>query len=246
MARFFISRENIRGDNATVAGVELEHMRKVLRLAPGDRVTLFDDGGWEHQGTLSRYIDRAGEIAILKSYRPERESPLRITLAQALGKGEKLDWVVEKATELGVSAIVPFFCERTVPKLDRAASAKRGERWRRIALSATKQSGRTRAPEILDLIEFAELARRPWDCERKIIFWEGESARGLNDVREESPRVDSLLIAIGPEGGFTPDEIALAARAGFQSARLGKRILRTETAAVAAIAAAQTLWGDLG
>jgi 16S rRNA (uracil1498-N3)-methyltransferase len=246
VARFFVLKQNIHGESATVGGPELEHMRKVLRLRPGDRVILFDDEGWEHEGTIRSYAGGAGEIALAKSYRAERESSLGITLAQALGKGEKLDWVVEKATELGVNSIVPFISARTVPRLDRAAAVKRGERWRRIALSAAKQSGRAGVPKIGNLMDFSDLVSCPWECALKLIFWEGEPERGLAQVRRETERLDSVLLMIGPEGGFTSDEVGAARLAGFQSVRLGKRILRTETAAVAAVSLAQFLWGDLG
>jgi 16S rRNA (uracil1498-N3)-methyltransferase len=246
VARFFLTKKNIQGDSAAVAGPELEHMRKVLRLGPGDRVTLFDDEGWEHDGVIRSYSDVSAEIKILNSCRPERESSVRITLAQALGKGDKLDWIVEKATELGASAIAPFLCRRTVPKLDAAAREKKAARWRRIALSAAKQSGRVRVPEILNVMDFSDLVRRPWPCDLKLIFWENETARGLARLREENSSVDSLLLVIGPEGGFAPEEVAEAEQSGIQSVRLGKRILRTETAAVAALSLAQFLWGDLG
>jgi 16S rRNA (uracil1498-N3)-methyltransferase len=246
VARFFVSKKNIHGDGATVAGPELQHMRKVLRLGPGDRVTLFDDEGWEHEGVIRSFTDGRGEIEILNSCRPERESSVRITLAQALGKGDKLDWIVEKATELGASAIAPFLCRRTVPKLDAAAREKKAARWGRIALSAAKQSGRVRVPEILNVMDFSDLVRRPWPCDLMLIFWENETARGLARLREEKPSLDSLLLVIGPEGGFAPEEVAEAEQGGFQSVRLGKRILRTETAAVAALSLAQFLWGDLG
>jgi 16S rRNA (uracil1498-N3)-methyltransferase len=246
MARFFVEKKNIRAGRAAIAGAELEHMRKVLRLAPGDAVVLFDDEGGEHEGRILAYSAADAEIAIENSHRPERESPLAITLAQALGKGDKLDLVVEKATELGVAAIVPFVCRRTVPKLDRDAAERRGDRWRRIALAAAKQSGRTRVPEIGKLTDFPALVDNRWSCDLKIIFWEGARGLGLKQVREETPQIDTLLIVVGPEGGFTPDEAALAAANGFHAVGLGRRILRTETAAIAAVALAQLLWGDLG
>ena len=246
MARFFVLREHLRGEIATVTGQELDHMRKALRLEPGDAVTLFDDEGWEHEGVIRSYTSHSGEIAILKSFQPERESPLCVTLAQALGKGEKMDWVVEKATELGVAAIAPFFSSRTVPKLDRASAEKRQARWRKIALSAAKQSGRTRVPEILEITDVSELAHKPWPCALKLLCWEGESQRTLAEVMQENPRVESLLLLIGPEGGLSADEVAEAARNGFQSVGLGKRILRTETAALAALSLVQFLWGDMG
>lgn len=246
MPRFFVPRKNIQGKKGTVTGPELEHMRKVLRLRSGDRITLFDDAGWEHEGIIRSYSDRAGEIEILKSYQPQRESSLEITLAQALGKGEKMDWVVEKATELGVRTIVPFLSSHTVPRLEGKRIGSRQARWQRIALSAAKQSGRTRIPEILAVSDFADLVRRPWACGLKLLFWEKESLKSLTQIREERAQLDSLLLVIGPEGGFSPDEASEAMRHGFQSVRLGRRILRTETAALAALSVVQFLWGDMG
>ncbi len=246
MARFFVPKKNINAGRAVVGGSELDHMRKVLRLGVGARVTLFDDDGSEHEGTIASYRGGTAEIAIARSFRPERESPLAVTLAQALGKGDKLDFVVEKATELGAAAVVPFVCRRSLPKLDGAADDRRMERWRRIALGAAKQSGRTRVPAIHALVDFAELAAREWPCDLKILFWENEQGRGLRELNGENPRVASLLLVVGPEGGFTADEAAVAVANGFHSISLGRRILRTETAAVAALAAAQLLWGDLG
>jgi 16S rRNA (uracil1498-N3)-methyltransferase len=246
VARFFIPKKNIQNGRATLTGAELEHMRRVLRLGPGDAVTLFDDEGFEHEATIASYSAGAAEIVIVKSARPERESPLAVTLAQALGKGDKLDLVVEKATELGVAAIVPFVCGRTVPKLDRDAATRRRERWRRIALGAAKQSGRTRVPEIYELVDFSMLVERPSAFDLKIIFWENEQERGLKQLHAQHPRIASLFLVVGPEGGFTAEEAALASAGGFYAVGLGRRILRTETAAVAAVALTQFLWGDLG
>lgn len=245
MPRFFVPKKNIRGKEGTVTGQELAHLRKVLRLRPGDRVTLFDDEGWEHEGIIRSYTASVGELEIIRSYQPERESSLAVTLAQALGKGDKMDLVVEKATELGVRAIIPFLSSHTVPRLDNKKIERRQERWRKIALSAAKQSGRTRIPEVLDVSDFDDLVRRPWPCELKLLFWERESLQSLTQIREEKVHLDSLLLAIGPEGGFSPDEASEAMRHGFKSIRLGRRILRTETAALAALSIVQFLWGDL-
>jgi 16S rRNA (uracil1498-N3)-methyltransferase len=246
MARFFVPRERIGNETGFVSGQELEHLRKVLRLRPGDRVTLFDDEGWEHEGIIRSYHARSGEIAILNSYQPGRESSLEITLAQAMSKGEKMDLVVEKATELGVRTIVPFLSSRSVPILDGKKIELRRERWRKIALSATKQSGRTRMPEIYDLLDFGELVCRPWPCELRLLFWENESPQGLARIREEKSRLGSVLLAVGPEGGFSSEEASEAVRHGFQSISLGKRVLRSETAALAALSVVQFLWGDMG
>lgn len=245
MPRFFVPKENIQNQSGTVTGSELGHMRRVLRLRTGDRVTLFDDEGREHEGIIQSYSGRSAEIEILNSCQPKRESSLDVTLAQALGKGEKMDWVVEKATELGVRSIVPFFSSRTVPRLDTKKIESRRERWKRIAISAAKQSARTRIPEILGLIAFEDLLRRPWPSELKLIFLEEGSLQGLTEIKEEKSHLSSVLLVIGPEGGFTYEEASETMRRGFRSIGLGKRILRTETAALAALSVVQFLWGDL-
>jgi 16S rRNA (uracil1498-N3)-methyltransferase len=221
-------------------------MVKVMRLGPGDPVRLFDDQGWEHEGVFKSYDGRRAEVTILRSYRPERESALQITLAQALGKGDKMDFIVEKAVELGVSSIVPFVSEHTVPRLSSEKAVRRQARWQKIALSASKQCGRTRVPEIHELTSFADLVRSPATGDLRVVFWEGESSCGIGQLKAERDQIASLILAIGPEGGFSVQEIALALRHGFRTVHLGKRILRTETAALAALATAQLLWGDLG
>ena len=246
MTRFYVPKCNIQDKKGTVTGEELKHLRTVLRLRPGARVTLFDDEGWEHAGVVQSLTASSGEIEIVESYRPNRESLLDITLAQALGKGEKMDLVVEKATELGVRAIVPFLSSHTVPRLDSRKIEKRLTRWKKIALSAAKQSGRTRIPEILDLSDFGSLVERAWPCELKLLFWEKEPLQSLSQIQREYAHLDSLLLVVGPEGGFSSDEASKAKSHGFKSIRLGRRLLRTETAALAALSIVQFLWGDMG
>jgi 16S rRNA (uracil1498-N3)-methyltransferase len=157
-----------------------------------------------------------------------------------------MDWVVEKATELGVRTIVPFLSSYTVPRLDTQKIEKRRSRWKKIALSAAKQSGRTRVPEILELRDFENLIRQPWPCDVKLLFWERESMRGIRGVKEGWERLDSVLLVVGAEGGFSSEEVDQALRHGFRAIRLGKRVLRTETAALAALSIVQFLWGDMG
>lgn len=246
VSRFFLASGQLRGNQATISGQEFEHLRRVLRLRPGDPVTLFDDREWEHEGIIESISGDRAVVAVSRSYRPERESPLDVTLAQGLGKGDKMDLVVEKATELGVSRLIPFLSAYTVPKVDKRGLEIRQERWRKIALSAAKQSGRTRVPEIGDLREFGALIGEPWACELKLLLWEKESEGGLLRLRAELPHVRSFLLAVGPEGGFSAAEAEQARQAGFRSIRFGKRILRTETAALAIVSVVQTLWGDLG
>ena len=244
MARFFLPSRQIHDNRGTIDGQELEHLRKVLRLKPGDRITVFDDTGWEHEAVILSLSGAQGEIEIVRSYVVHRESPLHLTLALGLTKGQKFDFVVAKATELGVQRIIPFASTYAVPKLDERKIAARTERWRKIALSATKQCGRTQAPAVLPLCGFTELlAQAPPAL--KLFFWEKEIARSLRQMRDEYPDAKSIMLMIGPEGGFSVEEAESARAHGWESVRLGRRILRAETAAITALSLVQFLWGDL-
>ncbi len=245
MARFFLPKKNIANRRATVEGPELDHLRKVLRLGPGDPIIVFDDAGWEHEAVIRSLSAQAAEIEITRSFQAERESPLKLTLAVGLTKGEKMDFVVEKATELGVQAIAPFVSAYTVPKLDARKIEKRGERWRKIALAAAKQCGRTRIPEIFPLSNFEDLVQQTSGA-LNLLFWEKEAGQTIKQVHATHPDARSILLVIGPEGGLSDQEAGLAQRHGFKPIRLGRRILRAETAAVSATSLVQFLWGDLG
>jgi 16S rRNA (uracil1498-N3)-methyltransferase len=245
MPRFFVPRANIRDRRALIDGPELAHLRRVLRFGPGDHVTLFDDAGWEHDAVIRQLSDETGELEILRSYEAERESKLEITLALGLTKGEKMDWVIEKATELGVQSIVPFVSVHAVPKFDAVKIAKRTERWRKIALSAAKQSGRSRVPAIAALCDYEELIKQSTDAALRMLFWEREEQRSLRQVQESHPDAKTVLLTVGPEVGFSGQEADLARERGFEIVHLGRRILRAETAGVTVMSLAQFLWGDL-
>ncbi len=245
MARFFLPRRQIHDGHGEVEGQELEHLRKVLRLKVGDRITVFDDSGWEHEAVIRSLGGAVGSIEILRSIEAQRESPLQITLAVGLTKGDKLDFVVEKATELGVQFIIPFSSAFSVPKLDERKIAARTARWQKIALSATKQCGRTRVPEIVPLCSLQELLARSQPQGVKLFFWEKAAERSLRQLYEKNSTAQMVMLAIGPEGGFSAEEAELARRCGFELAHLGRRILRAETAAVTALALVQFVWGDL-
>jgi len=245
MARFFLPSGQIHDNRGTIDGQELEHMRKVLRLKPGDRITVFDDTGWEHEAVIRSVAGAQGEIEIVRSYQAERESPLHLTLAVGLTKGEKIDFVVEKATELGVRTIIPFASIHAVPRLDERKIAARTERWRKIVLSATKQCGRTQAPEISPLMTFEELLASRQPETAKLLCWERETEQSFRQAHEKLRDAKALLVAVGPEGGFDPIEAELARQHGFERVHLGRRILRAETAAITALSLVQFLWGDL-
>ena len=245
MARFFVPEKNIQGRRGIIDGQELEHLRRVLRLGPGDHITVFDDVGLEHQAVIRSFSSGKGEIDLLRSYPVERESALEMTLAVGLTKGEKMDFVVEKATELGVQVVVPFVSAYTVPKLDHSKIEKRAARWQKIALSAAKQCGRTRIPEILTVCKFGELVQQSFADSVKLLFWEKEAQLTLSELRKAEPHVRSVVLTIGAEGGFSEVEADMALEHGFKLVRFGPRILRAETAAVTAVSLVQFLWGDL-
>ena len=245
MARFFLPQANIQEGRGVVHGQELTHLMKVLRLRAGDCVTVFDNTGWEHEAVIETLTSERGELKIVESHATGRDPSIPITLAAGLTKGEKLDWVIEKATELGVTTVIPFLSSYTVPKLDTAKIHKRAERWRKIAVSAAKQCGRSRVPEVRSLCIFENFLSEPWPETLKLIFWENETEQSLRELFQKCPGANSVLLAVGPEGGFSKSEVELANARGFQSVHMGRRILRAETAALGALTIVQFLWGDL-
>jgi 16S rRNA (uracil1498-N3)-methyltransferase len=218
------------------------YVGKVLRQKPGDALTLFDGHGGEFRTTIAA-IDRKGVDVVVEEHRDtDVESSLVIHLLQGVSRGERMDFVVQKATELGVSRITPVITEFSVVKLDKSRAARRQEHWSKIIVSACEQCGRNVLPHI-----DAPLSLRNWFGENlhasgsKLVLVPG-SAGGLATLAASESQV---TILVGPEGGFSDAEYEQAAAAGFSAAGLGPRTLRTETAALAAIAALQTLYGDL-
>jgi 16S rRNA (uracil1498-N3)-methyltransferase len=241
--RFFVPASNISGYEATLAGTEFRHLKRVLRLREGDPVTLFDDTGREHEGVIVSLSPRVAMVRITTSARPARESRLAITLHQSLPKGRKMDLIVEKATELGVHAVAPFISAFSTGT---ATGAGKRERWQRIAVAAAKQSGRTVVPAIAPPRTFREAITSAAGGGLKLLFFEGDDARPLSDAPDSLDSPSTAAVVVGPEGGFSRDEIGVAREAGFMMVGLGPRILRTETAALVAVTLVQAFWGDLG
>lgn len=234
--RFYVPSTAITGARALLQGEERHHLR-VRRLRPGARVELFDDLGRCFEAVVNGVTDEQVELTVSERDTRERESALDLTLAIAVLKADKIDLVVEKATELGVARIVVFSCRRALGGSGRA----RLERWRRIVLSAAKQCGRSLVPDIEGPEPLSRVVARTADL--KLVCWEDAGAAG---GLPPGGGASSVLLAVGPEGGFTIDEIAELQRAGFHPVSLGPRILRGETAAIAATAIVQQRWGDLG
>ena len=219
------------------------HAAKVLRLRVGDQVTLFDGSGGEFRARLSA-IERDRVSAELMEWRDrECESPVSVTLLQALQAGDKMDLTVQKAVELGVTRIVPLLSRRSVVRLDGERAVRRVDHWRGVVASACEQSGRNRVPELAALEGMEHwLARTPPSGALRLMLAPGAERRLKTLAPPGAGRTVELLI--GAEGGLAPEEMQAALSAGFEAIRLGPRILRTETAGLAALAALQCLWGD--
>jgi 16S rRNA (uracil1498-N3)-methyltransferase len=244
MPRFFVPASDITAGQATLRGTEFRHLRRVLRLREGDHLTLFDDTGREHAGVVLSLSPRVAVVRVTASTTPVRESPLALTLYQAIPKGRKMDLVIEKATELGVRAIVPFtsaFCMGTA-----AGAAGKRERWQRIALAAAKQSGRTSVPAVAAPQTFAEAIASGARDDLRLLFFEDAGTSALAAVSGPPRAPAAAAVVIGPEGGFSREEVATATAAGFLILGIGPRILRTETAALTAVTLVQARWGDIG
>lgn len=208
------------------------HHARVLRLREGDAVTLFDGRGGEWTASISG----KGAVRVHAFSNVERESPLAITLVQGVSSGDRMDYTVQKAVELGVAAIQPLITKMGVVRLEGSRASARVEHWRKVVIAACEQCGRNRIPEVLPLLAFHEYKPKP--DEPKLLL----SAQGRSIKQFELE--NAATIAAGPEAGFAEEERTALERAGFVKASLGPRILRTETAALAALAALSALRGD--
>ena len=216
-----------------------QHALRVLRLRPGDELVLFDGEGGEWPGRLVE-SGRGLRVTLGEWREVEREAPLALTLAQALAVADKMDWVVQKAVELGACAIVPVQAKRSVLRLSGERAGKRLRHWQQVLVAACEQCGRNRLPGLEDVVDLPHFLARP-GRETRLLLSPGAGTR-LSVL----PRpAGAVTLLVGPEGGFDPDEEAAARAAGFQPVSLGPRVLRTETAGLAAIAALMALWGDL-
>lgn len=246
MGKFHVRPEAIRGDRVAFDGQETRHLARVLRLGPGDLVQVVDGQGAEFQVRLESIEGRSATGTILARSTAASESLLAITLAQGIPKGDKMEWIVRTATELGVARIVPLLTERTVVRLEPGRWRDRVRRWQRVAKEAAKQCGRAVIPAVDAPRSLQEFAEADWKADLALCLWEGER-RGLRELLAETAgRVTSALLVVGPEGGLAPREVEALAARGFKVAGLGPRILRTETAGPVGVALLQARFGDLG
>ena len=247
MRRFFVDPENIVGAAAVLTGAEARHISTVLRLTTGTLITLFDGSGSYFEAQLTKISPARVEtkiISITPYIDAPGDSPPALHLGIGLLKGKKMDFIIQKITELGVKSLRPFRSEFCV-SLDPAAG--RLSRWQKIALEACKQCNRPKPPDLHEVTHFGDMLgiTRHDEHNLKLIFWEEEGQKNLQDSLGTLHETQSALILIGPEGGFSSGEVAAAVAAGYQPVTLGSRILRAETAAIAAVSILQYQLGNL-
>lgn len=239
--RLFVPQERIGTDRALLAGADLHYLCDVLRLGPGAEVEVFDGRGGLYPARLAEEAE--GLVLRVGARREAPGSRARIHLGFALARGERCDVVVQKATELGAAALAPVEAARSVVRLDAERAADRVRRWRRIAAEAARQCGRADVPAVEAPAPLASVLAAAPEGFRRILLHTG-GGEPLADVVERG--LEGHLILVGPEGGFTPEEVETALAAGARLATFGPRVLRFETAAIAALALVQHLAGDLG
>lgn len=249
MHRFFIPREWIDQERVAITGRQVHQLRNVLRLVAGDRIAVLDNSGWEYEVELVR-VNRGYVSGVVREIRSAAEPKTKVTLYQALLKGNKLDFIIQKCTELGVACFVPMVCERCAA--GNGVSDRKLERWRRIIVEAAEQSGRGKLPALEPVVPFHEACQSAAGF--SLLAWEGEKASGLRAVlrgeihrqriiSEKKPL--SVNLFIGPEGGLSPSEVELAQGCGIVPVTLGSRVLRAETAGLVAATAILYDCGDL-
>jgi len=245
MARFYVPQPRIEDGMLKVEGDEVKHIRKVLRLKAGDEVSVFDGLGNEFEGDIVEEGLSSVVVRVKSVHSSKSDSPLEVTLAQSLLKGEKMDYLIQKATELGIEKIIPFLSSRSVPLLEKSKRLKRHQRWERIAIEASKQCGRGVVPAIESLQDYSEMLKKASPNVFRLILWEREGTR-LKELLEGSSERKRIFFVIGPEGGFSEGEVNEAKRVGFIPVTLGRRILRAETASLCFLSILQYEQGDMG
>lgn len=239
MPRFYLADALQPGQNISLPENVIRHLH-VLRVREGEEITLFNGNGHSYPTRLLSLAKRQAVAEVLSEQTADNESPLAISLIQAVSSGERMDFTLQKSVEMGVTEIFPVTSARSIVKLSGERAEKRQERWQEIVIAACEQCGRNRIPTVHPLLPLPQRLQQLPQSDVRLLM-------GLHhptSLKAIQPAPQRITLMIGPEGGWSPEEEAAAFQTGFQSILLGKRVLRTETAALAAIAAMQTLWGD--
>jgi len=241
LTRVYVDTPVIAGKPLVIEGSAANHITRVLRLRSGDELTVFDGSGGEFGARVDEFRKESVVVTVDEHRALDRESPLPLTLAQGISRGERMDWIIQKATELGASRIVPVFTKRSVVRLDEKQAERKLQHWRGIAVAACEQCGRNRVPELTLPTDFFDVIAPDTSGSTRLLLSPSGDLR-IDDLADVGKGISVL---IGPEGGLEDVEQEAAIRAGFKAVRLGPRVLRTETAAIAALTIIQHYFGDL-
>jgi 16S rRNA (uracil1498-N3)-methyltransferase len=249
LTRVYVEAPVATGKRLVVEGSAANHITRVLRLRSGDLLTVFDGSGGEFGARIEEFR-KDSVVVTVEEHRPlDRESPLPLTLAQGISRGERMDWVIQKATELGTSRIVPLFTKRSMVRLDERQAERKLQHWRAIAIAACEQCGRNKIPELAAPVDFFDVLPADDSGAMRLLLSPTGNLRieDLAEVGQDlAPGVrKGITVLIGPEGGLEEVEQEAALAAGFKAVQLGPRVLRTETAAIAALTIIQRYCGDL-
>ncbi|SDC73830.1 MULTISPECIES: 16S rRNA (uracil(1498)-N(3))-methyltransferase [unclassified Candidatus Frackibacter] len=247
MHHFFVEPKNIVDEQIRITGSDVRHITKALRLQPDDKISVADGQGQKY---IIKIVETSEEVVIGEiqdEFVAQVEPEVKVTLLQGLPKSKKMDLIVQKCTELGIDQVIPMETKRSVVKLKPSKAKRRQKRWQKIAEEAAKQSGRATIPKVGELKDFIDLEEIITDYDLVLIPWEDEDSDGLkNNLQNLDLNPEKILLVIGPEGGFASEEVDKAKELGAKSVTLGPRILRTETAGLAALSMILYEAGDLG
>lgn len=246
MRRFFVSPADIKDEEVHIKDSDAHHLTQVLRLKEGEKVIVFDGTGLDYQVAIKSISPGLviGDIQGVTS--SDRDSRINVTLVQGIPKGDKMELIIQKCTELGIARIIPVLTERTVVKLEKHKKEKRRERWQKIAQEASKQCQRATVPLVEEICTWEQYFAAVNKAEPTLVFWENESTLGLKSYLKDNKNLDQLTIVIGPEGGLSQQEVDQLQGFGARTVTLGPRILRTETASLAALVVVLYELDDLG
>ncbi|MCX7746843.1 MAG: 16S rRNA (uracil(1498)-N(3))-methyltransferase [Clostridia bacterium] len=246
MPRFFVNSTDISDHTINITGEDVSHIKKVLRLTPGDNIIVSDGVCQDYLVEIERFEQDHIRTKVIRSEPNTTEPPIDITLFQGLPKSDKMDFIIQKSIELGVTTIFPVITERTIVRIDQKKdAAHKVTRWQRIAIEAAKQSNRGKIPKIEFPINFDNALNISKGMELSLIPYEKESKSKLKDIIQ-GKRIEKIAVFIGPEGGFTENEIERSLLNGIKPVTLGPRILRTETAGLAVLSILMYELGDVG
>ncbi|RJP86259.1 MAG: 16S rRNA (uracil(1498)-N(3))-methyltransferase [Desulfobacteraceae bacterium] len=246
MRRFFIDPSEISKGTPVIEGQDAYHIAGVLRLKPKDHIILVDGTGFEYKAEILSSSKNQVAVSIVEKYAALTESPIGIHVCQGYLKDKKMEMLIRHLTEIGITRWTPVISERSIPQADKKPNPSRIERWHVIAREAVKQCRRTRVPEITPLTPFQQAVTNSADMDLKIIFYENATVPFSRSIAPDGHPITQILVIFGPEGGFSNREIEFARSNGFLVASLGPRILKAETASIAACTLIQHIFGDMG